>query len=181
VRALIASIFVCMFVASPAVGQSSGAVTPAEAPPSEASIREVLEVTQARKLVEGMSGQLDDYFAAAMKQALDGKVASAGQQEVIDHTRPKFKALMSDWLKWESMERMYLEVYAKSFSQSEVDSMIKFYGSPAGHALVVKLPLVNQNLMSAVQQRMQSLIPKIQQIAKDAANEATARQAPAGQ
>ena len=49
--------------------------------------------------------------------------------------------------------------------------MIAFYSSPAGQAVVAKLPLVAQNTMAAMQQQMKSLMPQAQQIAKDTATE----------
>jgi len=84
--------------------------------------------------------------------------------------------MMKESLNWESLEPGYLEVYGKTFSQSEIDSMISFYSSPAGHAVILKLPLAMQNTMAMVQQRMQALIPRIQQMAKDAAAEMKASQ-----
>ena len=72
-------------------------------------------------------------------------------------------------LTWENMEPTYLKIYEDSFSQSEVDSMIAFYSSPGGQAVVAKLPLVAQNTMQAMLQQMKSLMPQAQQIAKDTA------------
>ena len=42
--------------------------------------------------------------------------------------------------------------------------------------MILKLPLAMQNTMAMVQQRMQALIPRIQQMAKDAAAEMKASQ-----
>jgi uncharacterized protein len=45
-------------------------VVAADTPASDASIRELLEVTESRKLVEGMTGQLDNVMRDSMAQAL---------------------------------------------------------------------------------------------------------------
>jgi hypothetical protein len=72
---------------------------------------------------------------------------------------------------------IYLKIYADSFSQAEVAGMLSFYRSPVGHAVVQKLPLVMQNTMTSMQQRMAALVPKIQQLAQEPAAEIKAQNA----
>jgi len=147
--------------------------------PSAESIQKLLEVTQAKSIVDAIPQQMDAYFTSALNKFVDGQPLSAEQQQQIDQQRQKLAAMMKDAFDWEAMQSLYLEVYGKTFTQSEVDSMISFYSSPAGHAVVVKMPLAMKNTMAAVQQRMQAFVPKIQQMAKDAATEIKAPKASA--
>jgi len=134
---------------------------------------------QLRKFLEGMPQQLDAYFTSLLQKSLDGQSLTAEQQQSVDRMLVKLHDMMKDYLNWDSMETMYQDIYGKTFTQSEVDGMISFYSSPAGHAVVVKLPLVMQNTLAATQQRMQALLPKIQQMAKDTAAQIKASPAPA--
>jgi uncharacterized protein len=43
------------------------------------------------------------------------------------------------------------------------------YNSPSGQAVVAKLPLVMEDTSTLMQQRMLSIMPKIQEVAKDTA------------
>ena len=176
-KALITAVVLTSFLAlTPALGQQSDPTTPSDVKPTEESIRQLLGIMQAKAMVEAIPQQLDAYYTSTLNKLLEGKPVSAEQQQAIDKMRQKLNDMMKENFNWDSMEAIYLQVYGKTFSQSEVDSMISFYSSPAGHAVVVKLPLAMQNAMAIMQQRMQALIPKIQQMAKDTAAEVKAPQ-----
>ena len=62
---------------------SAGAAPADEAPPSDASIRELLAITDARNLVEGVRDQMNGVMDEAMRQALKGRTPSADEQAVL--------------------------------------------------------------------------------------------------
>jgi len=63
------------------------------------------------------------------------------------------------------------EIYRKSFSQSEIDGMLKFYKTPAGKAVIAKMPVVMQNTMQVMQGEMAEMVPKMQQLMADTASQ----------
>lgn len=138
---------------------------------SDASLHRLLEVQQARKIVETMSQQMDVVFTNSLNQMLSGKHLNAKQQEVVDKSRIKMRDLFKDVMSWEVMEPLYMKVYADTFTQKEIDGMTAFYSSPVGHAVIQKMPLVLTNSMAEMQKRMGTLFPKVQQIAKETAEE----------
>lgn len=141
--------------------------TPADKPASEASIRELIEITQVKKLLDNMSGQIDSAMQASMKQALAGQSLSPEQQKVMDEMRGKMVKLVSDSLKWDQLETVFIDIYTKTFTQREVEGMLSFYKTDAGKALIVKMPLVMQNSMQTMQSQMATLMPKIQQLQQE--------------
>jgi uncharacterized protein len=166
--AILASVL--LFTAVPAVPQESTPTVAAESTPSDESLRRLLEVLNARKLVDTMSHQIDSMMTSTMQKMLEGQPISPKQQEAIDTMRSKMAALLAEEFNWDSMEPFYLKVYKETFSQSEIDAMIGFYSSPAGHAVVEKLPVAMQNAMGAMQERLaKTLIPKLQQMAQETA------------
>ena len=142
---------------------------PAAERPSEDSVRQLLQVMHAKTIVEQISAQMDGYFSNIINQQLGNKTLSAEDQKKVDEGRARMKELMGKLLSWDSMEPIYLTTYENSFTQSEIDSMIGFYGSPAGQAVISKLPLAMQNAMGAMQGQLKSLMPQIQQVAQDTA------------
>lgn len=151
----------------------------AAAPASEASIREMLAVTEARKLVDGMYPQFDQMMKASMSQALHGQTMTPAQQKIADNMRARMMEIMKQELSWEVLEPIYLNIYQQSFSQEEIDGMLAFYKTPAGAALIKKMPLVVQNTMTAMQQRMGPMMQKIQASTRDAIAEMEAEAAKA--
>jgi hypothetical protein len=78
--------------------------------------------------------------------------------------------ILRDQLSWGNLKKIYIPIYRESFTQEEIDGLIAFYSSPAGNALVVKMPIVAQKSMAATQQL---IVPMMQQMQKAVA-EATA-------
>jgi hypothetical protein len=60
-----------------------------------------------------------------------------------------------------------VKIYAADFTDEQLDSMIAFYTSPAGKALLDKTPEITQQTMGVVQQRMATLQPQVRQLMDD--------------
>ena len=169
---------VCL-AATPAVfAQSTDTTTQSESRPSEESVRHLLEVMQAQKIVQTLSAQMDGMFDSMVKKQLEGQDVTPEQRQAIEARRKAASDMVKELLSWDSMESLYLKVYEDTFTQEEIDGMAAFYSSPAGRAVIAKMPLAAKNSLSEMQQRMQQMIPKLQQMAKEAA-EAAKAQAPA--
>lgn len=136
--------------------------------PSDDSVRELMEVTDARELMEGAMAQADQMMRASMEQTMQGKEISTEDRKVLDDMRAQMVAVLEEELGWAALEPMFIDVYQRSFSPSEVDAMLEFYNSDAGKAVVAKMPLVMQNTMGVMQQRMMSMAPRLQQIEAEA-------------
>lgn len=139
----------------------------AGAPASEASIREMLAVTEVRKLLDNVLPQYDAMMKNAMNQALGGKQLDATGKKIADKMAAKISKLMQEEMNWEKLEPIYLSIYTKSFTQEEVDGMLKFYKSPAGQAVIKKMPVVMQLSMQAMQQTLIPVMQKMQTIVQE--------------
>lgn len=139
-------------------------VLAAESPPSDASIRELMTITESRKLLDMAAAQMDGTMQSSMQQALQGHNITPDQQRIIDDMRVKLVALFQEEMTWETLEPDVVNMYKKTFTQGEIDGIIEFYKSPAGKAVIAKMPVVMQNNMQLVQSRMKVLLPKMQQL-----------------
>lgn len=140
----------------------------ADGPPTQASVRELMQITQAQKLVESTRGQVDGMMQTSMNKALEGHPVTAAQQKILDDMRAKMMAVLGEELDWNTLEPIYVDIYTQSFTQREIDGMIAFYKSEPGRAVLAKMPLVMQKTMQAMQTRMTSMMPKIEKIRLDA-------------
>jgi len=176
-RVLVISALAWLALSTAVSGRAAETAAQAQSPPSEESVRHLLEVTQAKKILETLSTQMDTTFDAMLQKQLQGENLSATQKKSLETRRKAAEGMIKELLSWESMERLYLKVYRDSFTQAEVDGMAAFYASPAGQAVIAKLPLVVKNTMTEMQLRMQQMVPKLQQMAKEAAEEVKAQEA----
>jgi uncharacterized protein len=162
----IAMALVCVLITAGA------AAAPANtAPASDASIREMLELTNARQLIDGMKGQMSAVMNTAMQNAIKGQTITPERQAILDRMAAKMSAVAADMLNWDALLPIYLRTYRDSFTQDEIDGVIKFYKSAAGQAYVKKLPLVMQNVMREMQGFIQPVQEKMLAIQRESMQE----------
>ena len=140
--------------------------TPAP-PPTEASIKQLLEVAQAHKLIDSVMAQMENLMQQAIAQATRGQQVPAKVQKDIDQRRAELVVMMKELLDWKKLEPMYVRIYQKTFTQQEVDGMIAFYKTPAGQAVINKMPYAMQNTVDEMQGLMGPVMQKMQQMQQD--------------
>ncbi len=138
-----------------------------EAPASEASIRELMEITHSRKMLDDMMANVQVMLRKQIQQTAPENGLNEKQKQILNDMQEKTLKLFTDEMKWESLEPVFIDIYRKSFTQDDIDGLIAFYKSRTGQKMLSKMPMVMQNSMQIMQERMQSLIPKLQQIEND--------------
>jgi hypothetical protein len=68
---------------------------------------------------------------------------------------------------WEALKPDFLKIYAANFSEEEIEGLAKFYQSPLGQTMIRKMPAVLEQSMALTQQRLQTMIPRMQQRVQD--------------
>ena len=142
-----------------------------DAPASDESIREMLAITDARNLLDTVKAQVEATMKATSQQATQGKATTPERQAVLDRKLAKMEAALDETLNWDNLEPLYLRTYRASFTQDELDGMVAFYRTPAGQAMIKKLPLVMQNVMAEMQDLLKPMQEKIQQIQRESLQE----------
>ena len=152
----------------------------ADARASADSIRQLFAVMHTSAMLDTVMSQIDTSARSALLQATAGEPLNEDQKRIMSDTQTRVMSLLKDELNWVDLEPMMIEVYRDSFSQKEVDGMLKFYRSEAGQAVIAKLPVVMRGMTQKMQLRMQSLTPKVVQLEKDAVAQlkSAARSAP---
>jgi uncharacterized protein len=150
---------------------SAGAAAANNAPASDASIREMLALTNAQQMIASVKGQMSTLMNTSVQNALKGQTLTPERQAVVDRMTAKMSAVASEMLNWDTLQPIYMRTYRDSFTQDEIDGVIKFYKSPAGQAYVKKLPLVMQNVMHEMQSMMKPLQDKMLAIQKESMQE----------
>lgn len=138
-----------------------------DAPADEAIIRELLVVTESAKLLDGVYTQVDGMLAQSIAEALKGQTVTPEQRALLDEMQQRVVAIFREGMGWEAFEPMMIDIYRKSFTRKEAQDMLDFYRTDAGRALIAKMPLVMEYTMVAVQEHMQVILPRIQEVQQD--------------
>jgi uncharacterized protein len=140
-------------------------------PPSDAAIRRLLEVTEVRKGIDLLVGDLDANMQTAMRTALEGRQLTPPQQEAMDRMRGRMVELFRKQLSWERLETMSVSLYRDSFTSDEVNGLIAFYESPLGRTVAEKMPVVMRQSMAYTQQMLMEIQPELRTIQADLVRE----------
>jgi uncharacterized protein len=140
-----------------------------DAKPTEESIKHLFETMGTSHLIDDMVGQMDKTMRASVREGMHGQTLNAEQQKIFDDMMTKLMSMMKEQIDWSAMEPLMVRVYRDTFTQQEVDAMVRFYSSPAGRSVSRKLPVAMQESMQLMHERMQGLIPRIGQLEKDTA------------
>jgi hypothetical protein len=146
------------------------------APPTEASIDKLLAVTRAERLIDSVYGNINQMLRQTMGSAMQGKSVTPAQQRILDTLPGKFEAIFRDEMAWPKLRAMYVAIYQESLTQEEIDGMIAFYETPAGKAMIEKLPQVMNRTMLRVQAMMPPMMERVQKLVSDTIEEAKAAQ-----
>lgn len=138
------------------------------APPSRSSIERLLEVTQAEKLSAAMASQVDQMMQAGMMQALAGKDLSGEQSQAAQKLMKSLSAEVRDAVSFEKTKDIYVQVYTETYTQEEVDGLIAFFSTPIGQSYIAKTPQLTQRTAALMQERMGSVMQKVQTSIADA-------------
>ena len=121
-------------------------------PASKASIEQLLEVTETRKMYE-----------ATMKEMT--KMVDHSTDRIMDRIPPekqgKFKKAMAqldniikEEMSWDKMKAEYVLIYMDTFTQQEIDDLAAFYKTPSGKSFIKKQPQVLQRTSAVSQEKM---------------------------
>lgn len=157
-----------IFLAAALWSASLGALA---ASPSAESLERLLRGMEAEQTVKGVQQYTDTMLKGTIERVAQARPITPGQRRKLDEFTVKMAATMADELSWERMKPIYVQIYSESFTQEEIDGLVKFYESPAGRAFVAKMPLVLNKSMSLMQSRMDGLNQRMQAAIKETLEE----------
>lgn len=135
--------------------------------PTEASVRRVLAAARLDTILDSYGTQIEASLRSGMQRELAGQTLNAEQRAIMNQMQDKMVALMHEEMDWQRMEPRIIELYRNTFTQGEVNGMLKWYTSPTGKAVVAKEPLVTQQMADYAQERVQDVVPRLMQLQKD--------------
>jgi hypothetical protein len=125
-----------------------------------AKIEEMMQLTHVDRMLTQMLPQMQSVVKAQMAQA----DLTPEQRQQAEAMQQKMMALIAERLSWEKAKPAYIKIYADTFTEGEIDGILAFYKSPAGQAMLDKMPQLMQKSMEVGQQLMGDVMPEITQM-----------------
>ncbi|KAF1013447.1 MAG: hypothetical protein GAK31_03596 [Stenotrophomonas maltophilia] len=142
------------------------------APPSDGDINRLLSASRAQTMIDTMLPQIETMQRQQFEQIAAQRQLNAQQQEQLKRIQARTNQTLRQAQSWQQLRPMYVDLYKKTFSREDVLAMAEFYESSAGQSLLDKTPALMQNVMVAIQARMQPLFADLQKDLEAIVNEA---------
>ena len=75
--------------------------------------------------------------------------------------------LIETQMSWKALEPQYVELYAQTYTEDELDAILVFYKSPAGSSLLAKTPELTARSLQISQSRVAIIVPQLKQMVED--------------
>jgi uncharacterized protein len=146
----------------------SAGVTPALDEIERTMVEEIMRVTKVEQQMATTMDQMKKMVADQV-QTLD--LPESAKEHAVRAQKRMFD-LVAEEMSWKQVKDEFIAMYVKVFTQEELAGLLTFYRSPAGQAMINKMPALMQEVMAFTQSRMQALMPRIQAMVEDLAKEA---------
>ncbi|MEN5425854.1 DUF2059 domain-containing protein [Stenotrophomonas pennii] len=132
------------------------------APPTDGDINRLLSASRAQAMLDSMLPQIETMQRQQFEQVTQQRQLTPQQQEQLQRIQARTAQTLRQALSWQQLRPMYVDLYKQTFSKEDVLAMAEFYESSAGQSLLDKTPALMQNVMVAIQARMQPLFADLQ-------------------
>lgn len=160
-KIVVAALMWCLGAASCAMADEAG---------KNAKIEEMLTLTKADAITIQVMDQVKSMQKAMLSKMDVPEEARAGIQEMQE----KLFEYVHERMDWAKLKPAYIKMYGETYSEEELNGIVEFYKSPAGQAMLAKLPVLTQKGMAIVQQQMGDIMPEIQKMAQEMQEKAKA-------
>ncbi len=126
--------------------------------------RKVGELLVTLHLEEETGRQLrpqEESFRALSQQQMEGATPDPDQKKAFEDFRTQVFSLLRGAGRWSAIRDAYLQLYAETYSEQEVDGMLAFYRPPVGQSVIAKTPELTQRCSLILEKRLDSVKPRI--------------------
>src|SRR6185312_907620 len=143
--------------------------------PTIARADEASQRTKAEELMtllntQKVTQQIADTITKQVDEAADraaGADATPEQKAKVEDFKKTAAQVIDAKLGWVAMKPTVTDLYMKSFTEDQLDSIIAFYKTPAGAALLEKLPQINSQFGQIGNSRVADMRSELQKDFQD--------------
>jgi hypothetical protein len=131
-----------------------------------AKAQEMMDQLHAHEMVAQVSVNLNKQLDDAADKAIGPNPTPENTEKLAAFKKQAAQAIENE-VGWKVMQVGFTDVYAKTFTEEELNAIVAFYKSPAGSALLAKMPTVNSQVDKFGNSRMTVLQPELKKLFED--------------
>jgi hypothetical protein len=128
-----------------------------------AKAQELATLMHTDRMVQQVSANFMKQLAAAGERLIGPSATPESKQKLVDLEK-KFSDLIDSQVGWKVIEPAFTDIYAKTFTEDELNAIVAFYKTSGGTALIDKMPSVNSQATMLMQSKMTALQPQMKQM-----------------
>lgn len=128
-------------------------------PAHVAAAERFLQLAHADQLATPVYAQVQQAFA--QRFAEDG---GAGREALLESYQAKANAVLDSRISWMQLKPQMLALYTDTFSQQELEELIRFYQSPLGAKVLQKMPMLSAESARVTQERVLEVAPEVNRL-----------------
>ena len=132
-----------------------------------AKIEELFTIEKLDAVMQQMATQSLDRNRKLVQNMLAGKQMTTIDKRIVDLYMTRMYEVVNAQLSWEKLKPAYVNLYASTYSEEEVDGILAFYKSSVGQAMLAKNPDLLTKSGAILSARTESLGPQMQQVLAD--------------
>jgi hypothetical protein len=136
-----------------------------------AKAQEMVTLLHMDTLMQQMMDTVQKQVSTSLIQLCD-KERTPQQQALLDNFTKKTFSLVESRMGWKAIEPEILDLYARNFTDEELDGILAFYKSPAGLSMIAKMPAMSTQASQISQAKLTALMPELKQMMQDFAKAA---------
>jgi hypothetical protein len=118
------------------------------------------------RTVDGVTANIKKQVLAAAEKEV-GPNPTAEKKARLEIFEKKVAQLIDEQVGWKAMQSTFFDMYAKTFTEQELDGIIAFYQSPSGIALLDKMQGLDAQANQYAQSRLIAAQPQLKQLFED--------------
>ena len=128
-----------------------------------AKAEEVIALLHTEKGVQQVADNISKEVAQAADKAV-GTDPTPDKKAKLDQFEQQAHQLVEAQLGWKALQPGFVDIYAKAFTDEQLDGIIAFYKSPAGSALLTEMPDINTQIGQLGDSHVKAVQPQLQQL-----------------
>jgi hypothetical protein len=129
-----------------------------------AKVQELIAEMHMDQLLVQMTEAMKTQTDQMLKQAPGMEALTPEKKKLMEEYEQESTKIIMDNMSWHSMEPEFIAIYMKTFTEDEIEGMVAFYKSPAGQAVLTKMPELMTASMQIAQRHVAEVQPKLQEL-----------------
>ena len=132
----------------------------------QAKVRELFALLHVDRVSEQIKGNVMKQTATIPQQLFPTGLSPENKTK-FDVFQQKVGQLVDAQIDWKVLEPQYVQLYAQTYTEDELNGIVAFYKTPAGAAMIAKSPQLSLKSTDLIQSKMTAIQPQLKQLLDD--------------